>query len=113
MNSDAPTNLEPILYMPRPLCWSKAHFGSSLLWAQSMAQSAEHGNYQSQDDGSAPQIGIERSRGKAGSPDSRCSNVIRQPKGPLLKSCVDKKWDSRYKGESTSLCEGDSAWKEF
>lgn len=33
------------------------------------------------------------------------SNVIRQPSGPLLGSCLGKKWDSRYKGESASSCE--------
>jgi hypothetical protein len=32
-------------------------------------------------------------------------NVTRQRSGPLLGSCVGKKWDSRYKGGSASSCE--------
>ena len=31
--------------------------------------------------------------------------MIRQPSGPLLGSCVEKKWDSGYKGGSASSCE--------
>ncbi len=37
---------------------------------------------------------------------TRCSNVIRQPSVTPIGSFAGKKWDSRYKGESASSCEG-------
>ena len=60
---------------------------------------------QSQDGGCAQESEISGFRGEAGAPGSRCSNVIRQPSGPPLGSCVGKKLDSRYKGRSASSCE--------
>jgi hypothetical protein len=32
--------------------------------------------------------------------------VTRHPTDPLLGSCAGKKWDSRYKDESASSCDG-------
>jgi hypothetical protein len=46
--------------------------------------------------------GLQVSEARLKRPGSRCSNVIRQPSGPLLGSCVVKKWDRRYKGEFAS-----------
>jgi hypothetical protein len=55
----------------------------------------------------APQaVGNAGFRSEAGSPDSRCTNVIRQSSGPLIGSCAGKKWDRRYKGESAFSCDG-------
>src|ERR1700683_4021406 len=44
----------------------------------------------SQDGGSAQEAEIAGFRSVAGEPGSRCSNVIRQPSGPLLGSCVGR-----------------------
>jgi hypothetical protein len=57
----------------------------------------------SQDGGSAQEAEIAGFRGEAGAPGSRCSNVIRQKSGPLLGSCIGKKWGSRCKGGSLPL----------
>jgi hypothetical protein len=62
---------------------------------------------------SAWPTGIAGSRGEAGLHGSQWFKVIRQPSGPLLGSSVEKKWGSRYNGDAASLCEGDSACKQF